>query len=57
MKFFLEKVMKNEDKGKLLKLEDRIQKKYEVLQDLYDKGEYTIVIREAIDVLYKNGNI
>lgn len=57
MKFFLEKIMKNEDKGKLMKREDRIQKKYDLLQELYDKGEYAIVIREAIDVLYKNGNI
>jgi hypothetical protein len=57
MKFFLEKILKNEDKTKLVKLEDRLQKKYEMLQELYDKGEYGIVIRETIDVIYKNGNI
>ncbi len=57
MQFFLKKIIKNEDKWKTLKLEDRLQKKYQMLRDLYDKGDYAIVIREAVDVLYKNGNI
>lgn len=57
MQFFLKKIIKNEEKNKTLKLEDRLQKKYEMLKDLYDKGEYAVVIRETVDVLYKNGNI
>ena len=57
MKFFLEKIIKNEEKTKILKLEERLQRKYEMLQDLFDKGEYAIVIREARDVIYKNGNL
>ncbi len=57
MNFYLQKILKNEEKSKVLKLEDRIQRKYEMLRELYDKGEYGVVIRETIDVLYKNGNI
>lgn len=57
MDFYLKKIIKNEDKVKSLKLEDRLARKYEMLNELYDKGEYAVVIREAIDVIYKNGNI
>lgn len=57
MDFYLKKIIKNEDKIKSMKLEDRLERKYEMLKELYDKGEYAIVIREAIDVIYKNGNI
>ena len=57
MDFYLKKIIKNEDKVKSLKLEDRLVRKYETLNELYDKGEYAIVIRETIDVIYKNGNI
>ncbi len=57
MNFYLQKVLKNEKKAKVLKLEDRLKKKYDMLQELYNKGEYGVVIRETIDVLYKNGNI
>lgn len=57
MDFYLKKIIKNEDKIKSMKLEDRLERKYEMLKELYDKWEYAIVIREAIDVIYKNGNI
>lgn len=57
MSFYLEKILKNEDKMKILKHEDRLQKKFEMLSELCDKGEYGVVIRETVDVLYKNGNI
>lgn len=57
MDFYLKKIIKNEDKVKSLKLEDRLERKYEMLRELYDKGEYAVVIRESIDVIYKNGNI
>lgn len=57
MGYYLEKILKNEEKSKVLKHEDRLQKKYDMLSSMCDKGEYGIVIREAVDVLYKNGNI
>jgi hypothetical protein len=57
MDFYLKKIIKNEDKVKSQKLEDRLERKYEMLKELYDKGEYAVVIRESIDVIYKNGNI
>ncbi len=57
MDFYLKKIIKNEDKVKSMKLEDRLERKYEMLRELYDKGEYAIVIREVYDVIYKNGNI
>lgn len=57
MDFYLKKIIKNEEKVKSLKLEDRLERKYEMLKELYDKGEYAVVIRECIDVIYKNGNI
>ena len=57
MNFYLEKILKNEDKTKVLKQEDRLQKEYHKLKSLFDKGEYSIVLRETVDILYKNGNI
>lgn len=57
MDFYLKKIIKNEDKIKSMKLEDRLERKYEMLKELYDKGEYAVVIREVYDVIYKNGNI
>jgi serine phosphatase RsbU (regulator of sigma subunit) len=57
MDFYLKKIIKNEDKVKSMKLEDRLERKYEMLKELYDKGEYAVVIREVYDVIYKNGNI
>ncbi len=57
MNYFLEKILKNEDGVKLTRQEDRLQKEYDKLKSLYEKGEYGIVLRDAIDILYKNGNI
>jgi Stage II sporulation protein E (SpoIIE) len=57
MNFYLEKILKNEDKTKILKQEDRLQKEYDKLKSLLDKGEYSIVLRDTVDILYKNGNI
>jgi serine phosphatase RsbU (regulator of sigma subunit) len=57
MNFYLEKILKNEDKVKVIRQEDRLQKEYDKLKGLFDKGEYSIVLRDAVDILYKNGNI
>lgn len=37
MDFYLKKIIKNEDKIKSMKLEDRLERKYEMLKELYDK--------------------
>ncbi|MDD2487200.1 MAG: SpoIIE family protein phosphatase [Candidatus Gracilibacteria bacterium] len=57
MKFYLEKSIMNEQKMQLKKQDEKLQKKYSLLNELYKKGEYEIVIKEAIDVIFKNGNI
>jgi len=57
MKYYLEKAIWNEQKVIAKKQEDKLQKKYQVLLDLYKKWEYNIVIKEAIDVIFKNWKI
>lgn len=57
MKFYLEKAIWNEQRVIAKKQEDKLQKKYQVLSDLYKKWEYNIVIKEAIDVIFKNWKI
>ena len=57
MKFYLEKSIANEYQATVKKQEDKIQKKYMTLLDLYKKGEYEIVIKETLDVIFKNGKI
>jgi hypothetical protein len=57
MKFYLEKAIWSEQKVIMRKQEDKLQKKYAVLLDLYKKWEYNIVIKEAIDVIFKNWKI
>jgi hypothetical protein len=39
------------------KQDEKLQRKYEVLEELYKKWEYDIVIKETLDVLFKNGKI
>lgn len=53
MKYYLEKAIWNEQKVIMRKQEEKLQKKYTVLQDLYKKWEYEIVIKEVLDVIYK----
>jgi len=57
MRFFLEKALENEQKSIIKKQEEKIKKKYDTLNELYRKGEYEVVIKEVIDVLFKNGKI
>lgn len=57
MRFYLEKALENEHKSIIKKQDERLQRKYEMLEDLYKKGEYELVIKESIDVLFKNGKI
>lgn len=57
MKKYLEKIIQNEDKFRLAKLEDRLRKKYETLVDLQKKGENEIVIREIVEIITRQGKI
>lgn len=57
MRFYLEKALENEHKTIMKKQDEKLQKKHELLQELYKKGEYELVIKEVIDVLFKNGKI
>lgn len=57
MRFYLEKALENEQKTIMRKQDEKLKRKHEMLQDLYKKGEYELVIKEAIDVLFKNGKI
>ena len=57
MRFYLEKALENEHKSIMKKQDEKLKRKLEVLQELYKKGEYEVVIKETIDVLFKNGKI
>ncbi len=57
MRFYLEKALENEHKFIMKKQDEKLKRRYEVLQELYKKGEYEIVIKETIDILFKNGKI
>lgn len=57
MRFYLEKALENEHKSIMKKQDEKLMRKHELLEDLYKKGEYELVIKEAIDVLFKNGKI
>lgn len=57
MSYYLEKAIANEQKVTLTKMEEKLQRKYETLMQLYKKWEYDIVIKEAMDVIFKNWKI
>ncbi len=57
MHYYLEKAIANEQKVIIFKLEEKLQRKYETLSQLYKKWEYDIVVKEAMDVIFKNWKI
>ncbi|MDD5197736.1 MAG: PP2C family protein-serine/threonine phosphatase [Candidatus Gracilibacteria bacterium] len=57
MRFYLEKALENEHRSIMRKQDEKLKRKYEVLEELYKKGEYELVAKEVIDVLFKNGKI
>lgn len=57
MRFYLEKALENEHKSIMKKQDEKLKRKYEILEELYKKGEYELVAKEVIDVLFKNGKI
>ncbi len=54
---YLEKVMQNEDKIKMTKLEEKLRHKYETLVELQKKGQNEIVIREIVDIITRSGKL
>ncbi|EKE29357.1 MAG: hypothetical protein ACD_2C00185G0002 [uncultured bacterium (gcode 4)] len=57
MKFYLEKAIANEQKVMIMKMEEKLDRKYKTLIELYKKWEYEIVVKEAMDVIFKNWKI
>ena len=57
MRYYLEKAIDNEQKVIMRKQDEKLTRKYDILKELYKKGEFELVIKESIDVLFKNGKI
>jgi len=57
MQYYLQKIIEYEEGYNVRKLEERVQKKYNTLVDLYNRGKYDIVIKEAMELITKNGKI
>ncbi|MDD2516486.1 MAG: PP2C family protein-serine/threonine phosphatase [Candidatus Gracilibacteria bacterium] len=55
MLFFLKIALENEHKVVIRKWEEKLKNKHDLLVQLYKKGEYEIIIREIIDLLYRKG--
>ena len=57
VKFYLEKVFKNENVLVQKKLEQKMQAKYNTLREMYRKKQYDIVVNDCIQIIAKNGRI
>ena len=57
IKFYLEKVIRNEGQITQKKLEQKMQAKYMTLREMYKKGQYDIVVNDCIQIIAKNGKI
>ena len=57
IKFYLEKVIRNEGQITQKKLEQKMQAKYTTLREMYKKGQYDIVVNDCIQIIAKNGKI
>lgn len=57
MQTYLEKAIANEQRVTIRKMEEKLQRKYDTLVELYKKWEYETVIKEAMDVIFKNWKI
>lgn len=57
MKRYLSKAIQKEESSIIKKKEDRLQKKYTTLLNLYNKWEYDVVIQEGTNIIIKNGKI
>lgn len=54
---YLEKAIEYENKFNRKKIEERLERKYTSLNDLLKKGEFELVMKETLDVIYKNWKI
>ncbi len=57
MRLYLEKILEKENLIIAKKLEEKLEKKYSTLLDLFKKWEYELVIKECLDVIFKNWKI
>lgn len=57
MQTYLERAIANEQKVTIRKMEEKLQRKYTTLVELYKKWEYETVIKETMDVIFKNWKI
>lgn len=55
--FYLKKAIDNESKYRISQKQQKIDNKYNVLNELYKKWDYNTVIRECEDIIIKDGNI
>ncbi|MBW7954622.1 serine/threonine-protein phosphatase [Candidatus Gracilibacteria bacterium] len=55
--FYLKKAIDNESIFKQKQKNQKIRDKYQVLNDLYKKGDFETVITECSNIISKNGNI
>lgn len=55
MKFYLEESLKNEQHFIQKKQDERIARRLKTIQELYKKGQYDVVIKEALEIVAKNG--
>ncbi len=57
MRIYLEKALGKEHLVVLRKQDEKLQRKYESIVNLYKKWDYELVIKEALDVVFKNWKI
>lgn len=57
MEFYLKKAIDNEHIVWLKKIDEKLQKRYDILVSLYKKWEYELVVKDIIDILYRNWKI
>ncbi|MDD3793380.1 MAG: SpoIIE family protein phosphatase [Candidatus Gracilibacteria bacterium] len=55
--FYLRKAISNEKRYKVDQKNQKMQVKYNILMELYKKGDYSTVISEVEDIIAKDGNI
>lgn len=55
--FYLKKAIDNEKEYKIEQKNQKIENKYNVLKQLYKKWDFTTVIKEAEEIISKDGNI
>ncbi|MDP5038958.1 MAG: serine/threonine-protein phosphatase, partial [Candidatus Gracilibacteria bacterium] len=57
LNFYLKKSIENEFNFKIKQKNKKVQDKYNVLKELYKRGEFQTVIEECSDIIQKDGNL